>query len=87
MIAVICDGHSDPKCFRSARGARMGCEAAVRILKNLFENYLEDSGPEALQRFLDRKGEISARVRAGILQEWNQKVSEDLKANPITKEE
>lgn len=87
MIAVICDGHSDPKCFRSARGARMGCEAAARILKNLFENYLEDSGPEALQRFLDRKGEISARVRAGILQEWNQKVSEDLKANPITREE
>lgn len=87
MIAVICDGHSDPKCFRSARGARMGCEAALEVLKNLFENYQEDGEPEALSRFLDRKSEVSARIRAGILQEWNQKVAEDLKEEPITQAE
>lgn len=86
-IMTVCDGHSDPKCFRSAKGAELGCAAAVEILKNLFEEYFSEDAPDALERFFAEKEETVRRLRAAVLQEWNQKVREDLRQNPITAEE
>ena len=86
-IMAVCDGHSDPKCFRSAKGAELGCAAVVEILKNLFEEYFSEDAPDALERFFCRKGGNGPASQGGGSQEWNQKVREDLRQNPITAEE
>ena len=87
VISVICDGHSDPKCFRSAKGAGLGCNAAIKILKNLFEVYCEERKEDAPERFFSKKEETMTRLKADILQEWNRTVREDLQRNPIEEEE
>ena len=58
-IMAVCDGHSDPKCFRSAKGAELGCAAVVEILKNLFEEYFSEDAPDALERFFAEKEETA----------------------------
>lgn len=83
MIAVICDGHSDPKCFRSKDGARIGCETVVDILKNLFETYCVENKEKRSQDFQNRKEEILIRLRTAIVMEWNERVQKDLKERPI----
>lgn len=87
-IAAVCDGHSDPKCFRSAAGAELGCKAAVTVLRNLFEAYLEENETEdAMTSLFSRKEQVADRLRAAFLAEWNRAVEEDLQRNPITEEE
>ena len=87
-IAAVCDGHSDPKCFRSAAGAELGCKTAVRVLRNLFDAYWEENETEdAMTSLFSRKEQVIDRLRAAFLAEWNRAVEEDLQRNPITEEE
>lgn len=82
FISVICDGHSDNNCFRSTKGARFGCEAAIEILSRFFTLYYEE-GMEPAQI----KAAEEARLKKSIRQCWDQKVASDLKENPLTEEE
>lgn len=86
-IAALCDGISDEKCFRSAKGARFGCQSAVIILRNLMEAYLEEEDPAGVEKLLSRKQTVLDRVRRGILQSWSTMVEADLAEHPITEAE
>ena len=81
-ICVACDGHSDNNCFRSAKGAKFGCEAAVEVLSRFFELYFEEGmTTDSLS------AETENRLKKSIKQCWESKVQADLRANPLTQEE
>lgn len=86
-IAVICDGHSDVKCFRSAVGARLGCESLIQVMRKWMESFLEENYVDPAVELCAREKEILQRIRMAFVQNWNYKVREHLKSNPITKEE
>ena len=81
-ICVICDGHSDRNCFRSAKGARFGCESAVEVLRRFFELYLEQGEEERQFTFA-----VEDRLKRSIKQCWDQKVMEDIREFPLMPEE
>lgn len=82
QIAVICDGHSDKNCFRSARGARYGCESAVEQLSKFFDLYCRQTGEG---RVLP-EGTVE-RLKKSIKICWDRKVADDLQKEPMTSEE
>ena len=86
-IAAVCDGHSDPRCFRSSTGAQFGCETAVELLKNFFTCYEDDVTGDCLAELLDNKERALMRLRAAFVTKWNQRVEVDIQEHPITKEE
>ncbi len=81
-ICVACDGHSDNNCFRSAKGAKFGCEAGIEILKRFFELYNEESF-----EVKDISEEKIMRLKKSIKLCWDNKVFEDLQKNPISEKE
>lgn len=85
-IAVICDGHSDPRCFRSAAGARFGCETAVKVLSRFFDAYYQDDEGMRLDRFNAMESAALNRLKAAFVMEWERSVRDDLERNPITEE-
>lgn len=82
FICVACDGHSDNNCFRSAKGAKFGCESAVEVLRNFFELLHADDIQETV---IDKLAED--RLKKSIKQLWDCKVMDDIDKNPITDEE
>lgn len=82
FICVACDGHSDNNCFRSAKGAKFGCESAVEVLRKFFELLHADDTQET---FIDKLAED--RLKKSIKQLWDCKVMDDINKNPITDEE
>lgn len=87
VAAAVCDGHSDPRCFRSARGAELGCRTAAELLRNLMEGYCADTDADRLTGFLERKEDTFQRFRAAFVSRWNEEVRRDLAANPVTEAE
>lgn len=79
FISVICDGHSDKNCFRSAKGAQFGCQAAIEVLSRFFSLYREEPVPVT--------PEAETRLKKSIRQRWDQLVRQDLSESPPTKEE
>ena len=78
FIGAACDGHSDNNCFRSAAGARFGCESAIEVLRKLFELYY-------MQPAESRDGSRINPDRAcrAIKQLWDRKVMADIRDNPL----
>ena len=81
-ICVACDGHSDNNCFRSAKGARFGCESAVEILKRFLELYYEEEDRE-----FTFSPKVEERLKKSIKQCWDNKVFQDIRENPLTEDE
>lgn len=81
-IGVICDGHSDKNCFRSAKGAQFGCESAIEILKRFFELYL--SQVDENRRLPDG---FEDRLKRSVKACWDRKVYDDIKENPVKEED
>ncbi len=81
-ICVVCDGHSDHNCFRSAKGAKYGCESAIEILTRFFELYYEE-----MERSFVFGQEAESRLKRSIKQCWDNKVFADLQENPIQPDE
>lgn len=82
FICAVCDGHSDNNCFRSAKGARFGCEVAIEVLSRFFELIYAEGIDNVI---IDRLAE--ERLKKSIKQSWDQKVRDDLRANPIQEDE
>lgn len=82
-IFCACDGHSDNNCFRSSKGAKYGCEAAITILRRFFELYYADEKDD----IIDSCEEVQLRLKRAVKQYWDDKIFEDLHQNPITEEE
>ncbi len=81
-IGVICDGHSDKNCFRSAKGAQFGCESAIEILKRFFELYLSQADEN--RRLPDG---FEDRLKRSVKACWDRKVYDDIKENPVKEED
>lgn len=85
-IAVACDGHSDKNCFRSDRGARFGCEAAIEVLKSFLGSYCTED-EETRRRNLESEDWIESRterIKRYFIREWKQRVDDDLKKDAFT---
>ena len=80
-ICVACDGHSDNNCFRSAKGAEYGCEAAINILARFLELYDEE------ENHIELTEDVQLRLKKSIKQYWDEKVFKDVRDNPISDEE
>ncbi|MCR5734736.1 MAG: protein phosphatase 2C domain-containing protein [Lachnospiraceae bacterium] len=81
-IAAACDGHSDKNCFRSSKGALLGCEAAKEMLSSFFEKYIEEG-----LSFSDLPENAIKRLKQSIKQCWDNKVADDIDKNPFTEDE
>lgn len=81
-VAVICDGHGDKNCFRSALGAKIGCEIAVKKARQ-FQQYLsKDLGCENTDFDI-----LLHELAEDIVNLWRQSVLFDAQENPFTEEE
>lgn len=82
QIGVICDGHSDKNCFRSAKGAQYGAESAIRVLQNFMELYLNREEGEEIDL-----EQAQLRIKKSIKQCWDNLAYADITQNPATEEE
>ncbi|MGN8654484.1 protein phosphatase 2C domain-containing protein [Blautia obeum] len=81
-VAVICDGHGDKNCFRSALGAKIGCEIAVKKARQ-FQQYLSKNlGCENTDFDI-----LLHELEEDIVNLWRQSVLSDAQENPFTEEE
>lgn len=80
-IAAVSDGHSDPKCFRSDKGAKFACEIAVDVFKLIVNKY---PSYEAIKTLSD--DEVMFYKRYFLLQ-WGLRCQDDLLSNPVSVDE
>ena len=85
-IAAVADGHGDSGCFRSAEGAKLAVDIALKDMEIFYnalrengweQHLLEENGREALLRQLIRS--IVGKWTAGVLRQYEE--------NPPTPEE
>ena len=81
FVCAVCDGHSDNNCFRSAKGARFGCEAAIDVLSRFFELIYAEEDNIIIDQLAEE------RLKKSIKQSWDQKVKDDIRENPIQEDE
>lgn len=87
-IAAVCDGHSASLCFRSNKGAELGCKTAIEKLSAFFDGYFQLSEDKIDNGWIfDTKERHLNRLKKSIIQAWNTKVSEDIGQHPYTEEE
>jgi len=89
-LAVVADGHGDPSCFRSDRGAKYAvqCTAAgirqfVKELEALFAQGDKSGAPS--QRELEKL--IREKLIKQTVASWNRLVMQDYQKNPFTDQE
>jgi hypothetical protein len=79
-IAVVSDGHGSEACFRSERGARFACEAAVEGINGFI-----DSLPPQRAASTDIAPAFDEKLRclcAAIHAAWQQRVLDDWRGDP-----
>lgn len=85
-IAIVADGHGDPKCFRSNVGSRVACEVTLESMKEFAIAIREGEKEELL--FTPKGAErLTTNLFSSILGRWTEKVLEDLTTTPPTDEE
>ena len=79
-VAVVSDGHGGSDYIRSQIGSAMACEAAVKNIRQLFENI-------PAEVFLSEPDTILRQLEAAIINDWNESVRSHYEANPFMEEE
>lgn len=81
-IAVISDGHGDKNCFRSAMGAKVACETAVRACQRFYNstNQIRDIDNCNFE-------ELVCILKSEIAQEWRTSVLSDAQNAPFSENE
>lgn len=81
-ICAISDGHGDINCFRSAMGAKIACESAIRQIKVFF------SYGKQTRSALDRNSDIALnQLEKSIIADWTKAVEYDIYKNPFSEQE
>lgn len=81
-VAVVADGHGSKKHFRS----HVGSQAAVEAVQEAMERFYADT--DAFEaNFPENHKSILKNIEKQVIAIWDLKVSEHLKANPVTAEE
>ncbi len=81
IILSVSDGHGGQKHFRSDRGSRFACDAAIEISKAYFRK------PKTQMQDNLIKDIVETRLKSDILKRWTNLVLEDAKKFPFTIEE
>lgn len=81
-VAVVADGHGSKKHFRSNMGSKFAVEATLDTIANFYKNSedFETQFP-ANHKFITKK------IEKQIIANWNTKVNDHLKNNPVTEDE
>lgn len=77
-IVIVADGHGSRRHFRSERGSRLACTAALEAVKELLEALPEGESPSVLEL---------ETLKERILERWREAVFEDAAEDPWTWEE
>ncbi len=88
FLAIVCDGHGGDDYFRSDRGSRMACDAAVKCLSDgdlIKALGALDALPEAEQE--RRFDALVSQLKKSIISLWNDMVGADHSAQPFSEEE
>lgn len=81
-VAVVADGHGSKKHFRSNMGSKFAVEATLDTIANFYEDPAEfEANFPANHKFILKK------IEKQIIANWNLKVSEHLKNEPVTAKE
>ena len=85
----MADGHGDPTCPRSARGAQMAVDAALSNLARFAKTTLSQAERCTVSELLSRSGaeEGLQRLTTAIIYEWTRLVSEDYAQEALGEEE
>ena len=81
-VAVVADGHGSKKHFRSNVGSQFAVEATIEAIDTYFEDY-----DNFVANFPQNHRMIIKNIQKQAIFNWNIKVNEHLKANPVTDEE
>ncbi len=91
QIAVVCDGHGDPACLRSAYGSKALSEIATDCLKEYALGVLSDEEYKKSNReelLLEKSQNILVRRLTDIIiSKWYDRIFADLKEHPLTEED
>jgi len=91
-IAAVADGHGADSCFRSAKGSKFACEAALNCLKQFADSILSSDESEKTlyyEAFSDRTSlDVTLRRLTDLISaKWYDEVMADYEKNPPTSEE
>lgn len=81
-VAVVADGHGSKKHFRSNLGSKFAVEATIQVIDRFYEDKEKFE-----QNFPENHKMIIQNIEKQIISDWNIKVSEHLKDNPVTADE
>lgn len=92
FIAIVADGHGSKSCFRSDYGSKIATEVAIKCLQQFAETAL--ASEEIESRFYkdmfnnQRYRQMTIKqLTDTIIAEWNDRVLEDYRINPPSREE
>lgn len=81
-VAVVADGHGSKKHFRSNVGSKFAVEATLDTIANFYDD------PKGFEtKFPANHKFITKKIEKQIIANWNSKVNEHLKSNPVTEDE
>ena len=83
-VLAVSDGHGDPNCLRSDRGAKLICETAAEILPVFISSVKEAGKTEALAQ-LDKN--LLKQLSASLIGNWLVRLEADVESEPITEGE
>ena len=92
FVAIISDGHGDPACLRSSRGAKFAVDIAKNVLLDFAELILDENGdlkPEYVAEMVSptqRKHKIK-QITDIIVSKWYQVINDDISNEPLTEED
>ncbi len=81
-VGVVADGHGSKKHFRSNLGSKFAVEATIETLRKFYENI-----DEFESNLPNNHKMIIRNIEKQVISNWNIKVTEDLKKNPVTEAE
>lgn len=95
FIAAVADGHGSDMCFRSSIGSRIAAQVALDCLKEFAEKSLPDNqengeteSPYCRSLKNDSKrADILRQLTDSIIFQWDEKVRQHARDNPVTQEE
>lgn len=81
-VAVVADGHGSKKHFRSDIGSKCAVEAGLETIDRFYED------AEAFEKNFPRnRKSILNNIGKQIISNWNTKITEHFKKNPVTDKE
>lgn len=79
-IAIVCDGHGGDDYMRSAYGSQFGVKVAEKNIRNFIKNIKADE-------FKSNNKELIKRLKASIINDWNEAIYAHYAENPFTETE